>query len=96
VLDVDGLALGRARHLELLVVQHDVLARAHLEALDHLAAIDLAPVGIDELVGRSPRRRVRAARGTGPWGSVTPKTFAGTSIPAKESAPFQIERGTPG
>jgi hypothetical protein len=51
VLDVDGLALGRARHLELLVVQHDVLARAHLEALDRLEAIDLAPVGIDELVG---------------------------------------------
>jgi hypothetical protein len=50
VLDVDRLALGRARRLELVVVEHDVLARAHLEALDDLSAIDLAPVRVDELV----------------------------------------------
>jgi hypothetical protein len=51
VLDVDRLALGRACGLELVVVEHHVLARAHLEALDHLPAIDLAPVGVHELMG---------------------------------------------
>jgi hypothetical protein len=33
VLDVDGLALRRGGRLDLVVLEHDVLARAHLEPL---------------------------------------------------------------
>src|SRR3954462_3978126 len=35
-----------------------------------------------------------SSRNWTPCGSAAPKTFTGTSMPAKESAPFQIDLGT--
>ena len=92
-----SLEASPAGGLELVVLEHDVLALGDLEALDDLLVGDLLVL----LRSRSACARSAPRRPWTSWkctdrSSVAEWTLIGTNTPANATVPFQIERGAHG